>query len=181
MRIDAVNPVLQSIAQQATDNLPKNAEKSEDFGKMLMDVIKEVNASQTDAKDMQNAFMTGQQVELHELMISMERAGIAMELITFHGAPGVVVPLESPFVAAAQRAIEEGFGRRPVFIREGGSIPIVATFRSLLGVDTLLLGWGLADDNTHSPNEKFCLADFHRGIKASAHLWRHLGDVKNAG
>ena len=80
MRIDAVNPALKSIAQQATDNLPKNAEKSEDFGKMLMDVIKEVNASQTEAKDMQNAFMTGQQVELHELMISMERAGIAMEL-----------------------------------------------------------------------------------------------------
>ena len=80
MRIDAVNPALKSIAQQATDNLPKNTEKSEDFGKMLMDVIKEVNASQTEAKDMQNAFMTGQQVELHELMISMERAGIAFEL-----------------------------------------------------------------------------------------------------
>ena len=107
--------------------------------------------------------------------------GITMELLEFHGAPGVVVPFESPFVVAAERAIEEGFGRRPVFIREGGSIPIVATFHGLLGVDTLLLGWGLADDNTHSPNEKFCLADFHRGIKASAHLWRHLGDVKNAG
>ena len=80
MRIDAVNPALQKIAQQATSSLPKNAEKSEDFGQMLMDVIKEVNASQTEAKDMQNAFMTGQPVELHELMISMERAGIAMEL-----------------------------------------------------------------------------------------------------
>jgi succinyl-diaminopimelate desuccinylase len=43
-----------------------------------------------------------------------------------------------------------------------------------LGVDTLLLGWGLDDDNTHSPNEKFSLADFHRGIKASAHLWNEL-------
>jgi acetylornithine deacetylase/succinyl-diaminopimelate desuccinylase-like protein len=50
----------------------------------------------------------------------------------------------------------------------------VATFHDLLGVDTLLLGWGLDDDNTHSPNEKFCLADFHRGIKASAHLWQEL-------
>jgi succinyl-diaminopimelate desuccinylase len=107
--------------------------------------------------------------------------GIRMELIDFHGAPGVVVPLDSPFVAAAERAIEEGFGRRPVFIREGGSIPVVATFHDRLGVDTLLLGWGLPDDNMHSPNEKFCLADFHRGIKASAHLWRHLGEVKNAG
>lgn len=104
--------------------------------------------------------------------------GIRMELIDFHGAPGVVVPLDSPFVAAAERAIEHGFGVRPVFIREGGSIPVVATFRELLGVDTLLLGWGLDDDNTHSPNEKFCLADFHRGIKASARLWAELSQLK---
>jgi acetylornithine deacetylase/succinyl-diaminopimelate desuccinylase-like protein len=104
--------------------------------------------------------------------------GIAMELIGYHGAPGVVVPLESPYVAAAVKAVEHGFGRRPVFIREGGSIPVVSTFHDLLGVDTLLLGWGLNDDNTHSPNEKFCLADFHRGIKASAALWEELGRVK---
>jgi succinyl-diaminopimelate desuccinylase len=103
--------------------------------------------------------------------------GISIELIDFHGAPGVVVPLDSPYIAAAERAIELGFGRKPVFMREGGSIPVVATFHDLLGVDTLLLGWGLDDDNTHSPNEKFSLADFHRGIKASAHLWRELGSV----
>jgi acetylornithine deacetylase/succinyl-diaminopimelate desuccinylase-like protein len=104
--------------------------------------------------------------------------GIKMELITSHGAPGVVVPLTSPYVAAAERAIDEGFGRRPVFMREGGSIPVVATFHDLLGVDTLLLGWGLDDDNTHSPNEKFSVADFHRGIKASAHLWQELAQLK---
>jgi succinyl-diaminopimelate desuccinylase len=107
--------------------------------------------------------------------------GIRMELVAFHGAPGVVIPLTSPYVAAAERAIEEGFGRKPVHMREGGSIPVVATFHDLLGVDTLLLGWGLDDDNTHSPNEKFSLADFHRGIKASAHLWRHLGELKGGG
>jgi succinyl-diaminopimelate desuccinylase len=106
--------------------------------------------------------------------------GIKMELIASHLAPGVVVGLDSPFVAAAERAIEAGFGRRPVFMREGGSIPVVATFHDLLGVDTLLLGWGLDDDNTHSPNEKFSLADFHRGIKASAHLWRELGQLPKA-
>ena len=103
-----------------------------------------------------------------------------MELIDFHGAPGVVVPLDSPYMAAARRAIETGFGRAPVFIREGGSIPVVATFREQLGVDTLLLGWGLDDDNTHSPNEKFSLADFHRGIKASAHLWEELSKLDAA-
>ena len=100
-----------------------------------------------------------------------------MELVHQHGAQGVIVPLESPYVAAAARAIERGFGTRPVFIREGGSIPIVTAFAQRLGVDTLLLGWGLDDDNTHSPNEKFCLADFHRGIKASAALWEELGKL----
>ena len=51
------------------------------------------------------------------------------------------------------------------------------TFHHRLGPDTLLLGWGQDDDNTHSPNEKFCLADFHRGIKASAQLWEELSKV----
>jgi len=100
--------------------------------------------------------------------------GIKMELIAFHGSPGVLVPLDSPYIEAAARAIEHAFGRRPVFTREGGSIPIVTTFHEKLGADTLLLGWGQDDDNTHSPNEKFCLADFHRGIKASARLWKEL-------
>ena len=79
MKIGAINPAIQSLAQQAT-KLPAADTKSEDFGKMLMDVIKEVNSSQQQATEMQNAFMTGQNVELHELMISMERAGLAMEL-----------------------------------------------------------------------------------------------------
>ena len=101
--------------------------------------------------------------------------GVTMNLVHQHGAQGVVVPLDSPYMEAAARAIERGFGKAPVFIREGGSIPIVTAFAQRLGVDTLLLGWGLDDDNTHSPNEKFCLADFHRGIKASAALWEELG------
>ncbi|HTU25828.1 MAG TPA: dipeptidase [Pirellulales bacterium] len=117
----------------------------------------------------------------HKIAAALQRhlrffcpAGITMELIDMHGAAGVVVPLDSPYIQAASRAIERAFGRAPVFMREGGSIPVVATFRELLGVDTLLLGWGLDDDNTHSPNEKFSLADFQRGIAASAYLWDEL-------
>jgi acetylornithine deacetylase/succinyl-diaminopimelate desuccinylase-like protein len=103
--------------------------------------------------------------------------GIEMELIDHHGAPGVVIPLESPFIRAASAAIEAGFGTAPVYIREGGSIPIVTTFAEELGADVLLLGWGQNDDNTHSPNEKFSLDDFHRGAMASAHLWQQLAGV----
>ena len=78
MKIGAVNPALQSLANQAAK--PQAATGEGDFGKLLMDVIKEVNSSQQNATEMQNAMMTGQNVELHELMISMERAGLAMEL-----------------------------------------------------------------------------------------------------
>ena len=77
---------------------------------------------------------------------------------------------------SAARAIESAFGRRPVFIREGGSIPIVGAFARELSAEVLLLGWGLDDDNTHSPNEKFHLADFHRGVAASAELWNQLAN-----
>ena len=115
---------------------------------------------------------------LRSYLQSLLPPGITMELVEMSGAPGVLVPLDSPYVAAASRAIERGFGKKPVFIREGGSIPIVTNFRAALGADTLLLGWGLDDDNTHSPNEKFCLADFHRGIAASAALWQELGQVR---
>jgi acetylornithine deacetylase/succinyl-diaminopimelate desuccinylase-like protein len=105
--------------------------------------------------------------------------GIRWELIEMHGGRGYLASLDSPYMKAAERAIERGFGQRPVFIREGGSIPIVTDFKAQLKADALLLGWGLDDDNTHSPNEKFCLADFHRGIRASAHLWNELGQVSN--
>ena len=104
--------------------------------------------------------------------------GIKMELIEYHGAPGIAMPLDSPYLEAAAEAIEIGFGKRPVFIREGGSIPIVNTFAASLDADVLLLGWGQNDDNLHAPNEKFSLADFHRGIRASAALWTALAKLK---
>jgi acetylornithine deacetylase/succinyl-diaminopimelate desuccinylase-like protein len=92
-----------------------------------------------------------------------------------HGlGPAALVAVESSGVQAAVRAIEAGFGRKPVFVREGGSIPVVGTFKRELSVDTLLLGWGQNDDNLHSPNEKFSIADFHRGIRSSACLWKEL-------
>ncbi len=105
-------------------------------------------------------------------------AGIKMELDAHHGSPGFMVSLDSPYMSAASAAIERGFDRQPVLIREGGSIPIATEFNRKLGADVLLLGWGLDDDNTHSPNEKFCLADFHRGIKASTYLWEELSQIR---
>ena len=113
---------------------------------------------------------------LRQHLESLVPPGITMELIDYHGAPGIAMPLESPYLEAAADAIETGFGKRPVFIREGGSIPIVNTFADVLDADVLLLGWGQNDDNLHAPNEKFCLVDFHRGIRASAALWNFLAN-----
>jgi acetylornithine deacetylase/succinyl-diaminopimelate desuccinylase-like protein len=100
--------------------------------------------------------------------------GVTYEIICHHGAPAVLVKIDTPGVKAAVRAIEQGFGTKPVLMREGGSIPVVGLIKEHLGVDTLLLGWGQTDDNLHGPNEKLCVADFHRGIKSSAHLLEEL-------
>ncbi|MEN0109563.1 MAG: dipeptidase [Planctomycetota bacterium] len=115
---------------------------------------------------------------LHELLQPLVPPGAKLTIVDHHGAPGVVFPLESPFMEAAASAIEAGFGARPVFIREGGSIPIVNTFARELGADVLLLGWGQNDDNCHAPNEKFNLDDFHRGYHASRALWPALAAAR---
>ncbi|NUQ64410.1 MAG: dipeptidase [Pirellulales bacterium] len=111
---------------------------------------------------------------LRTMLAALCPPGIQLELDEHHNTPGVLIPMDSASIAAAARAIERAFGRAPVYTREGGSIPVVSTFHEALGVDILLLGWGQDDDNTHSPNEKFSLVDFHRGIKASALLWEEL-------
>lgn len=100
---------------------------------------------------------------------------VELHLEQMHGAKPVVIPTDTIGMKAACRAIELGFGKAPVFIREGGTLPVVAALREKLALDVLLLGWGLPDDGTHSPNEKFSLADFQRGIVTSAYLMDTLG------
>ncbi|MEX0718675.1 MAG: dipeptidase [Planctomycetaceae bacterium] len=100
--------------------------------------------------------------------------GARMTFREYHGCRGVLFDTDSPWMTAASAAIERAFGRAPLMIREGGSIPVATTFREILGVDTLLLGWGQNTDNLHSPNEHFRLEDFHRGTHASACLWKEL-------
>ena len=95
--------------------------------------------------------------------------GITWELSVQHGAAGMSLDLDkSRFVEPMAAALEKTFGKKPVFIREGGSIPIVAEFHHILQADVLLVGWGQDDDALHSPNEKFSLTSFHNGILASA-------------
>lgn len=97
-----------------------------------------------------------------------------------HGGEPYICSPTSPHAQAALRAIKAGFGREAVLAREGGSIPIVNRFRSELGVDTLLLGMALPDDNAHSPNEKFNLDAFACGMRMAAHLWPELASASRA-
>ena len=102
------------------------------------------------------------------------RPGLQFSFKSSHGCEGLVFDPKGKWMTAAVNAIEASFGRKPVFTRGGGSIPVVGSFKDILGLETLLLGWGLNTDNLHSPNEHFTLADYQRGIVASAHLWKEL-------
>ncbi len=93
---------------------------------------------------------------------------VELEIINHHGARPVLVPRDGPAVRAAVRAYEQGFGREPVFIREGGSIPVCNVFQEELGVDSLLMGLGLPDDGAHAPNERFRVEDYYRGMVTMA-------------
>lgn len=91
------------------------------------------------------------------------------------GGEGAIVRRDSPAMQAASRAYAEGFGQEPIFVRLGGSIPVVATFQKVLGVETILMGFGLPDDRLHSPNEKLHLPNFYRGIETVLRFMEHLG------
>ena len=101
--------------------------------------------------------------------------GVQLEFDNAGGAKPAIVARDSFLVQAGTTALEKGFGRKPFFMREGGSIPIVNTFKEELGLDTLLLGFAQSDCNAHSPNENFVLSDFHRGIDTVVHLFAELG------
>ena len=89
--------------------------------------------------------------------------------VTFHehgGSPAVTVPTDGPFVAKAAKALEAEWGHETALIGSGGSIPVTGEFKRVLGLDTLLIGFAREDDRIHSPNEKYNLSSFHKGIRS---------------
>jgi acetylornithine deacetylase/succinyl-diaminopimelate desuccinylase-like protein len=86
-----------------------------------------------------------------------------------------VVRTDNPYIRAATRALHQVFGKETVFIRSGGSIPIVGDFERHLKIPTVMMGFGLPDDNLHAPNEKFHIANFHRGIESIILFFEELG------
>ena len=102
--------------------------------------------------------------------------GVRVEVEYLHGADAITVDATGPIAEAALEAMAEVYGRRPVRIRTGGSIPIVGTFAQVLAVPVLLIGFGLEDDRLHSPNEKFDLPHFHAGIRTVVRFLDRLGE-----
>ncbi len=100
--------------------------------------------------------------------------GCTAEVRLIHSGEAIVVSTDNAYVSKATEAMRTVFGRETVFVRGGGSIPIVGDFVRELGIATVLMGFGLPDDNLHAPNEKFHLANFHRGIES---IIRWLGLV----
>ena len=97
-----------------------------------------------------------------------------------HGGDAWLAPTDHPALVSAGAAMRRAFGKQPVFIREGGSIPIISVFEHQLKVPAVLMGVGLNDDQIHAPNEKFDLINFYRGIEASAYLMEELGQAAAA-
>ncbi len=104
---------------------------------------------------------------------------VDVKVTRMHGGRPWMTDYHNDYVQAASRAIEKGFGQKPVFNREGGSIPVVFTFQQELGLPSVLFGVGLPDENAHAPNEKLDLGNFHNGVIASAILYEEIGSLKS--
>ena len=99
---------------------------------------------------------------------------VSLKVTRMQGGKPWMTSFDNNYVQAAGRAIEKGFGRSPIFTREGGSIPVVSTFQEELGLPSVLFGVGLPDENAHAPNEKLDVTNFHNGIIASAYLYEEI-------
>ena len=96
--------------------------------------------------------------------------GLEVSVTDLHGGYPALTPLDSPALQAASRALQKVYGKDPIYARTGGTIPVVSTFQQLLGAEVVLVGFGLENDRMHSPNEKFDLVNYYKGIETSAAL-----------
>ncbi|MEZ5083833.1 MAG: dipeptidase [Bacteroidales bacterium] len=96
-----------------------------------------------------------------------------------HGGQGYVCPIDLPAYIAAEKAYEKVYNKRPVPVRSGGSIPIISTFEEVLGIKSVLMGFGLESDAIHSPNENFPLEQFFNGIETIPHFYQYFAEMMN--
>jgi len=102
---------------------------------------------------------------------------VKVNVESLHGGPAYVCPIDIPAYKAADSALQETFGRRAVPVRSGGSIPIISTFEEILGIKSVLMGFGLESDAIHSPNENFPLEQFFNGINTLPLFYKHYAEL----
>jgi len=105
-------------------------------------------------------------------------AGVTVNAFEHHGGEPYMTPIDSKAYKAAAKAMETTFGKKPIPVRGGGSIPICALFEKELGIKVVFLGFGLDSDNLHSPNEKFDLANFYKGIETIPYFHKYFAEMK---
>ena len=101
-------------------------------------------------------------------------ADCSVEFIKHKGSRAIALPYDMPQLTAAKSALKDEWNKDSITIGAGGSIPIIGDFKRILGLDTLLIGFGLDDDRIHSPNEKYDLNSFHRGTRSWARILAEL-------
>jgi acetylornithine deacetylase/succinyl-diaminopimelate desuccinylase-like protein len=106
---------------------------------------------------------------------SLKPQGVELDVRLIHSGEAIVVGTKNPYIQAATQALKEVWGKETVFVRGGGSIPIVGDFERHLKIPTVMMGFGLPDDNLHAPNEKFHLANFYKGIESIIVFFETLG------
>ncbi len=102
---------------------------------------------------------------------------VTVKVTEHHGGEPVVTPTDSIAYKAAEKALETTFGKKPIPTRGGGSIPIIALFEKTLGLKTVLMGFGLDNDNIHSPNEKFDVVNFYKGIETIPYFHKYFAEM----
>lgn len=113
--------------------------------------------------------------EDHFLSIAPNTVKVVVKAL--HGGQAYVSPIDTPGYLAASKAMETTFGKVPVPVRSGGSIPIISTFEQVLGVKSILLGFGLESDACHSPNENYPLENFYRGIETIPYFFKYFTEL----
>ncbi|MGC4059213.1 MAG: dipeptidase [Chitinophagaceae bacterium] len=110
---------------------------------------------------------------------SIAPASVSVKVTAHHGGEPVVTPTDSVAYKAAAKAIETAFGKSPIPTRGGGSIPIIALFEKVLGLKTVLMGFGLDNDNIHSPNEKYDVANYYKGIETIPYFHKYFAEMSS--
>jgi acetylornithine deacetylase/succinyl-diaminopimelate desuccinylase-like protein len=107
---------------------------------------------------------------------SIAPEGVRVDVRSLHGGQGYVSPIDTIAYKAASRAMEQTFNRKPVPTRSGGSIPIISDFEEVLGIKTILMGFGLESDAIHSPNENYRLDHFYKGIETIPYFFKYFAE-----